>query len=373
MADVIDLVKRIAARENLRGKCQRLVGLVGDAMMGSGWSVPSYPNATAAFNSCQKAGLLLNVPLSAVEVGWVAYFEYRDAANNGHVGLIVGPDLMVSMTTNPAGLVADLGNGVYLSTISGYAKSRKLLGISRHNGARAQIVGLTSTYDAKPLPNQRKVGPLSARRRADSNNASSEYLSVPNYPAGSIQTPSGWVHGATVAGSNVWFRFADGRSVHSSAFTDQDTHDLADLNTKPTPEPAPQPEPEPTPEPAPEPEPTPEPVADPDLDEQITAALDRIPEIEGAIEQMLYESGTDKNPNAPLSGLFAGNDTGRKRAYLVYAGAALLVSFGPDIVTAGVLSQEIVPEFVAYVSLTSSILLKIGTALGFVAASNTSK
>ncbi len=52
---------------------------------------------------------------------------------------------------------------------------------------------------------------------------------------------------------------------------------------------------------------------------------------------------------------------------------SLLVSFGPDIVTAGVLTDSTVPTFVAYVSLASSILLKIGTALGFVAASNSAK
>jgi hypothetical protein len=365
MTNVVDLAKALAGRENLRGKCQRLVGLIGDAVMGSGWSVPSYPNATAAYNAAKSS--LISVDLSALEVGWIAYFEYRDAANNGHVGIIVGPDLMLSMTSNPAGLVSDLGGGLFLSTVSGYSKSRKLLGISKHNGSRRQIVGLSSPYDVKPKPDQRKVGPKTARRRADSNNAGSEYLSVANYPAGSIQTPTGWIHGAPVAGSTVWFRFADGRSVHSSAFTDAGVHDLKDLNPKPKPT-----EPTPTPIPEPEPTPEPEPVADVDLDALVAAAIERLPEIEGHIEQALSGSA-DANPTAPLSGLFAGNDAGRKRAYLIYAGAALLVSFGPDIVTANVLAGEDVPTFTAYLTLASSILLKIGTALGFVAASNTSK
>lgn len=107
---------------------------------------------------------------------------------------------------------------------------------------------------------------------------------------------------------------------------------------------------------------------------ELAAAIERaratLPEIEQAAETML---AGDSGRQGALSGLFAGNDTGRKRAYLVYAGAALLISFGPDIVTAGVLTEQIVPEFVAYVSLASSILLKIGTALGFVAAANTTK
>lgn len=82
-------------------------------------------------------------------------------------------------------------------------------------------------------------------------------------------------------------------------------------------------------------------------------------------------SAATAGDDAPLAGLFAGNDRGRKRAYLVYAGAALLISFGPDVVVANVLADNVVPTFVAYVSLSASILLKIGTALGFVAAANT--
>jgi len=107
---------------------------------------------------------------------------------------------------------------------------------------------------------------------------------------------------------------------------------------------------------------------------ELAAAIERaratLPEIEADAAVML---ASDSGQQGALSGLFAGNDLARKRAYLVYAGAALLVSFGPDIVTAGVLLDDVVPTFVAYVSLASSILLKVGTALGFVAASNTTK
>lgn len=107
---------------------------------------------------------------------------------------------------------------------------------------------------------------------------------------------------------------------------------------------------------------------------ELAAALDRA---RAALPQIDADTGEalegDAGGQGALSGLFAGNDAGRKRAYLIYAGAALLVSFGPDIVTAGVLTDSTVPTFVAYVSLASSILLKIGTALGFVAASNSAK
>lgn len=82
------------------------------------------------------------------------------------------------------------------------------------------------------------------------------------------------------------------------------------------------------------------------------------------------QTSEDANAAAPLSGLFSGNPKGRKRAYLWYSATALVVSFGPDIVTANVLADQAVPTFVAYISLATSILLKVGTAFGFVAASN---
>ncbi len=81
----------------------------------------------------------------------------------------------------------------------------------------------------------------------------------------------------------------------------------------------------------------------------------------------------DANATTPLSGLFAGHPIARRRVYLGYAGAVLLVSFAPDVVTAGLLTGAQVPVFVSAVTLTTSILLKLGAALGFVAASNAGK
>lgn len=79
-------------------------------------------------------------------------------------------------------------------------------------------------------------------------------------------------------------------------------------------------------------------------------------------------------PDAPsLAGLLSSRPEIRKRAYYGYAIAALFISFGPDIVVAGVLADTTVPTFVAWVGLASSILLKIGTAFGFIAASNTQR
>jgi len=74
---------------------------------------------------------------------------------------------------------------------------------------------------------------------------------------------------------------------------------------------------------------------------------------------------------APLAGLLAGKPTTRKRIYYVYAGAALVISCGSDVVTYGVVPTNATDALIKAVGLTTSILLKIGAAFGFVAASNT--
>lgn len=111
-------------------------------------------------------------------------------------------------------------------------------------------------------------------------------------------------------------------------------------------------------------------------DAELTAAIERakalIPDIEGNLDRSL-SGGPDANQAAVLAGLLAGRPSLRKRVYYAYATGALLVSIGPDIVVAGVLSDAATPGFVTWVALASSILLKVGTAFGFVAASNTAK
>lgn len=113
-----------------------------------------------------------------------------------------------------------------------------------------------------------------------------------------------------------------------------------------------------------------------EVEEEREAAVERAREALTTITantDAALEGGDAGRTDAPLAGLFAGNDTARKRTYLAYAGAVLLVSFGPDVVTAGVLAPDLVPTFVAYIGLGSSLLLKIGAALGFVAAANIRK
>lgn len=73
---------------------------------------------------------------------------------------------------------------------------------------------------------------------------------------------------------------------------------------------------------------------------------------------------------APLSGLFTGRPAFRKRAYAAYAGVALIVSFAPDVVAVGLLTGDQSAGLVAVATLASSVLLKVGVAFGFIAASN---
>lgn len=109
-----------------------------------------------------------------------------------------------------------------------------------------------------------------------------------------------------------------------------------------------------------------------ELDAAIARAKATLPDIDTDTKTALDGSET-ANTRTPLAGLLAEHPAARKRTYYAYAASALIVSFGPDIVTAGILADSSIPAFVAYVSLASSILLKIGVAFGFVAASNVSK
>lgn len=109
-------------------------------------------------------------------------------------------------------------------------------------------------------------------------------------------------------------------------------------------------------------------------DAELAAAIERakaqLPEIQSTLDQTLT-GGPEADQGAVLAGLLSGRPALRKRVYYSYASAALLVSIGPDIVVAGVLTSTATPAFVAAIALASSILLKVGTAFGFVAASNT--
>lgn len=102
--------------------------------------------------------------------------------------------------------------------------------------------------DAPLAGNQRKVGDSQIIRRAEPSTSSAAL--EPALEPGEVGNFDGWKHGEDVAGNNVWFRGVSGNWFWSGGFTDQGTHDLADLNPAPPAPPIPQPEPTPQPEPA---------------------------------------------------------------------------------------------------------------------------
>ena len=79
---------------------------------------------------------------------------------------------------------------------------------------------------------------------------------------------------------------------------------------------------------------------------------------------------SDTTTGAPLAGLISEHPIARKRLYSAYALVALGVSFAPDVVVAGILTAQVNSTVVVVAALVSSVLLKIGVAFGFVAASN---
>lgn len=81
---------------------------------------------------------------------------------------------------------------------------------------------------AQPGPAQRAVGPNGANGRSAPN---TQVPVTQTLPPGTIGDFDGWIRGEDVQGNNVWFRGAhSGDYFWSGGFTDQGTHDLADLN-----------------------------------------------------------------------------------------------------------------------------------------------
>jgi len=172
-----------------------------------------------------------------------------------------------------------------------------------------------------------------------------------------------------VAPYHLWFRVA-GAWASASAFTSDSTAHL--VNQTPATKPPVTTPPVVTP-PATDPPTSEEPPVDTPDPETAPAPLTEAELAAYAAELPEPVYGAPDASTGPLTGLLANSPKARKRAYYAYAGAALVLSFGPDVVVAGVLTSGSVPVFVAVVDLSTSILLKIGVAFGFVAASNVSK
>lgn len=101
----------------------------------------------------------------------------------------------------------------------------------------------TGTHDLADLnpasigPQQRQVVPnASANQRQEPSTSSP---AVNQLAPGTVGDFDGWINGETVQGQPVWFRGAhSGLYSWAGGFTDQGTHDLADLNTPTPPDPS---------------------------------------------------------------------------------------------------------------------------------------
>lgn len=173
-----------------------------------------------------------------------------------------------------------------------------------------------------------------------------------------LQAGSSWWDGSGKYYAGVCFALND----VAAALDSYEAQQLAAHPVDPAPSSA---SPAPASQPAPAPTTTKAPAAP-----RITQA-----ELDKAVEALKHAGAdvTASLPGSPLAGLFVGHATARRRVYFGYAGAALLVSIGPDIGVAGLLTGHDLILMSAIVTLATSVLLKIGTALGFIAASNTTK
>lgn len=283
------------------------------------------------------------------------------------------------------------------------AKALALVGASPHElGTRLNFSGCTTVVAAQfgfvpyrntytwdytgelswnePLPGQRIAKAAGGNVRAT---PSATGLKVGNYQGNQLCTFTAYTLGDTVTQNgittNVWYIGGNAGKgdayFWAGGFTDDSTNGLT-LATVALDSPPAQPTPPPTTTPATPPTPVspPPPPAEPTTPKAPTMAQEQWDAKYAEQIAALKEDAANLNSSvtgAPLAGLFAGHTKGRKRAYAAYAGAALLVSFGPDLVTYQIISGIHVAALTAWIGFVSSAMLKIGAAFGFVASANT--
>lgn len=221
------------------GQCQRAMGRVGQKLLRDAgltdeaseyWNAYGFGSATIAFNVARAHGTVYSTnPQEARLLSSVYFGPYIvNGVDLGHVGLVTGPDEFVSITANRAGFLEDLGNGVFRSSISGYARSRPLRGIATTNGNRPALEDLLIQ---KLAPNQRQVRPVNVNVRAAADPLATEIGELgPN----AIVIPLSWKpDGVEHKGVKGWYQVAvpAGRAepeafAWAGGFTEASGHDL---------------------------------------------------------------------------------------------------------------------------------------------------
>ena len=275
----------------------------------------------------------------------------------------------------------------------------------------SQFNAYTYTYTGALSWNEAPANSRTAKEAVKIRDAASIHGNqVGTLPAGDSITPSGYLDAEAYPGgppypgqTSLWFYVVGVGYFWAGAFTDptgtnlyNGQHDYESTHPVPAPAAVPAPTPAPvlvaTPAPveaAPAPAQTttpPTPVAPTPLPAPVKESptvSTTTPAKPPALTQAQLDSdaaalntdatqlATVGDSGAPLAGLLAGSPIARKRIYYVYAGAALVISCGSDVVTYGIIPTSGTEALIKGVGLATSILLKIGAAFGFVAASNT--
>ena len=198
-----------------------------------------------------------NIPIGAI--GWWYW------APDDHVAVHVGSGVWAMgsrhVTTYFGGVSLNAGT----TTHANFQRNAKLrfLGWSLTNGGNT--VSVTVPPPPEPKPGERKVVAMGANRRV-SPTSTARKLNV--VAPGSVQPISGWQHGSSHEGTDVWFEVGGYGWSHSAGFTSRAVTGITDKNPAPpvvVPEPTPEPTPEPIPEPTPTPEPIPAPTPEPEV------------------------------------------------------------------------------------------------------------
>ena len=208
-----------------------------------------YPTARAA----RLASGWLNPDHTTAPVGAIGYWAWDpDDDVAVHVGGGVWMRGSRHVTTQFGGVARNAGTSTFAEFQA--RAGLRFIGWSLTNGGNVVPVDVPA-----PAPNDRTVVAMGANRRV-SPTSTARKLNV--VAPGSIQPISGWRHGSSHEGTDVWFEVDGYGWSHSAGFTSRAVTAITDKNPAPpvvVPEPIPEPIPEPTPTPEPIPAPTPEP------------------------------------------------------------------------------------------------------------------
>jgi len=208
------------------------VGKTGASGFGSDWGYGAHVHQTLwdyhGYNFCSSCTLDFEKYVGSAEPGPTQRVVGSSPANGRSDPSTANP----ATQQLPPGTLANFNGWIRGETVSG----NNVWFRGEFSGDWFWSGGFTDqgTHDLTdlnpPVPaagNERTVGPNSANGRSDPSTANPAIKSA---AGNSVVAMNGWITGEAVEGNTVWFREPDGTFYWSGGFTDQGTHDLADLN-----------------------------------------------------------------------------------------------------------------------------------------------